>query len=242
MDFSQLAPAQLLPGVAARFAEAGPESVEPLARAMELRETSTIARRFETGRRCFVGRLSSEIVTYGWVSQCDESVGELERVYRMRPGEAYIWDCATLPGHRGEGLYGALLSHLTLTLDGEGVQRAWIGANLENQPSLRAFARVGFKPVVRVVYVRLLRLRCLWLLVQRSAPAGGRPKVPIVPQQTGFRTAVRDTGGVPPAGPRAPAELVDCARGMLTEPYEHAWRMLILGVRPRISAAPGTEP
>jgi GNAT superfamily N-acetyltransferase len=192
-------PATVGPRVAADFAESGRESSEPLARAMDLPESSVVALRFETGRRCFVGRLENEIVTYGWVSQCDESVGELERDYRMRPGDAYIWDCATLPGHRGQGLYGALLNHITRTLHDEGVPRAWIGANLENVPSLRAFARAGFQPVVRVAYARLLRLRCLWLLAQ----------------------------------PGAPAELVDCARGMLTAPYERAWRMLIVGVRPR---------
>jgi GNAT superfamily N-acetyltransferase len=198
-------PAKVSPHVAAHFAEAGRESIEPLARAMDLPEPSIVARRLETGRRCFVGRRESEIVTYGWLSQCDESVGELERDYRMRPGEAYIWDCATLPDHRGEGLYGALLSHIKHTLRGEGVQRAWIGANLENEPSLRAFARAGFQPVVQVAYARLLRLRCLWLRAQ----------------------------------PAAPAELVECARGMLTAPYERAWRVLIVGIRPRSSPPPG---
>jgi GNAT superfamily N-acetyltransferase len=99
-----------------------------------------------------VGWLGDEIVTYGWLSQRDERVGELERVYRVQPGNGYIWHCATLPTYRGQGLYSALLSHITLTLRDEGVQRAWIGANRENRPSLRAFAHVGFQPIVAVVY------------------------------------------------------------------------------------------
>jgi len=122
-----------------------------VASAAETRAQSDVARRFETGRRCFVGRLGEEIVTYGWLTIGDESVGELERNYHMQPGEAYIWDCATLPAHRGSGLYGALLSHIVQTLRAEGIRRAWIGANLDNEPSLRAFARAGFQPVVQVV-------------------------------------------------------------------------------------------
>jgi len=38
--------------------------------------------------------------------------------------------------------------------------------------------------------------------------------------------------------PAAPAALVDRARGMLTEPYERAWRALIVGVRPVESSPP----
>ena len=193
----------------ARFDEVGPDALAHLARAMDVRAPATesrgpsaVARRFDAGRRCFAGRLDDEIVTYGWLSQGHESVGELERDYHLQPGEAYIWDCATLPAHRGSGLYGALLSHIIQTLRAEGIQRAWIGANLENEPSLRAFARAGFQPVVKVAYARLLRLRCLRLLAQ----------------------------------PAAPAALVDRARGMLTEPYERAWRTLIVGVRPSDSA------
>src|SRR5712691_2498240 len=107
MDFRRVAPALVWPQATARFAEVRRDSLEPLARAMDVRDVSEVRRRFETGRRCFAGWLDNEIVTYGWLSQTDESVGELERVYQMQPGEAYIWNCATLPRHRGQGLYSA---------------------------------------------------------------------------------------------------------------------------------------
>jgi GNAT superfamily N-acetyltransferase len=169
MDFARVAPVSISPQVMARFAEVQRDSTAPLARAMDLRE-SEVVHRLETGRRCFVGWLGDEIVTYGWLSQRDERVGELERVYRVQPGNGYIWHCATLPTYRGQGLYNALLSHITLTLRDEGAQRAWIGANRENRPSLRAFAHVGFQPIVAVVYLRLLNLCCLGFFPAPAAP------------------------------------------------------------------------
>lgn len=158
-----------VPALPASFEETGPEAAAELARAMALGEASEVARRFANGRRCFVGRRDGVIVTYAWLSLQREAVGELEREYRLPPGEAYIWDCATLPAHRGGGLYGGLLCAVVATLAAEGQRRAWIGANLENEPSLRAFARAGFQPVVRVAYARLARLRCMRLWAQPGA-------------------------------------------------------------------------
>jgi ribosomal protein S18 acetylase RimI-like enzyme len=170
IDFGRTQPAAVVARVPVRFVEAGRESLEALAQAMELPEPTEARRRLETGRRCLAGWLDDRIVTYGWLSLGDEEVGELERTYRIQPGDAYIWHCATLPERRGQGLYGALLSHINATLQAEGVRRAWIGANLENEPSLRAFARAGFRPVMEVAYARLFGLCALWMSAQRGAP------------------------------------------------------------------------
>jgi hypothetical protein len=41
------------------------------------------------------------------------------------------------------------------TLGAEGCSRVWIGSDLANVPSVRAFAAVGFQPVVVLDYWRL---------------------------------------------------------------------------------------
>jgi len=154
LDLWRGAPARAEARISVRFAESSREDLSPLAQAMGLPESSEARRRLDTGRRCFVGWVDNSIVTYGWLTIGDEDVGELERTYRMRPGEAYIWDCATRPEWRGQGLYGALLGCINATLAREGVRRAWIGTNLENEASLKAFARSGFTPIVEVAYAR----------------------------------------------------------------------------------------
>src|SRR5262245_21382732 len=157
IDFGRGVPARAEARVPVRFGEVGRDALEPLSRALEQSDPIEVRRRFDSGRRCFVGWIDDAIATYGWLTAGDEEVGELERTYRMRPGDAYIWDCATLPARRGHGLYAALLSYINLTLVTEGIQRVWIGSNLENIASLRAFAHAGFVPILEVVYARLMR-------------------------------------------------------------------------------------
>ncbi len=154
----------------ATFSEAPPEAAAAIAGAMALEEPSEVRRRFAAGSRCFVAQVEGEIVAYGWVSQGMEQIGELERALRMQSDEAYIWDCATMPGFRRQGLYTALLGYIATVLRNEGMRRLWIGTSLQNRPSLRGMASAGFQPVITVVYFRLLRMRYAWVRGETAAP------------------------------------------------------------------------
>ena len=162
-------PPVTLAGVA--FGEAAPADAAEVAAAMGLSAPAEALERFGAGSRCFTARVAGEIACYGWVSWGSERIGELERVLRMRPDEAYIWDCATLEPYRRRGIYGALLRFMVATLRAEGANRLWIGASTRNEPSLRAFASAGFRPAVGVTFARLLSLRHLWV----SGAAGAAP-------------------------------------------------------------------
>ncbi|HEX5441184.1 MAG TPA: GNAT family N-acetyltransferase [Ktedonobacterales bacterium] len=155
--------APVTPGREAALREAQSADAEALARAMGLAEATEVRRRFDAGRRCFVALVDGAIATYGWVSHGVESIGELERSFRMAPDEAYIWDCATLPPYRGQHLYCALLSHIVTTLCRDGTRRIWIGASLDNTPSIRGFAAAGFQSVLTLTYLRLLGMRRVWM-------------------------------------------------------------------------------
>lgn len=152
------------------FGEVPPEAAESLAARMGPEQLPEVRRRFAAGRRCFVARIGDEIAAYGWVSQGVEHIGELERSLHMQPDEAYIWDCATLPAYRRKGHYTALLGHIAALLQGEGVRRLWIGTSLQNRPSLQGMAAAGFRPVIKVRFVRLLILSYMWVTGEATAP------------------------------------------------------------------------
>lgn len=147
-----------------------PDDAVPLAAAMGTSDPQVVRERLVSGRRCFAACIEGAIAAYGWVSQGAERIGELERTMRMQPGEAYIWDCATLPAWRGRGLYTALLRHIVATLRAERLRRLWIGASLDNTPSIRGFRAAGFRPAVRLVYLRVLGIRYNRLAGDATAP------------------------------------------------------------------------
>jgi ribosomal protein S18 acetylase RimI-like enzyme len=188
----------LSPPAAASFIEARREAAAALAAAMGM-DLDLVLERLSGGRRCFAAWVDGRIATYGWVSQGAERIGELERDFHLAPGEAYIWDCATLPAYRRQGLYVALLRHIAAVAHDEGLRRLWIGASLQNEPSLRGFRGAGFQPVARLAYMRLGQLRGLWLAGYASAPgeliAGLRrallaPKERVVLARGGWAVAV----------------------------------------------------
>lgn len=157
------------PGLDAAYGEATPADSAALARAMgrdQDMEIRTLLRR--DNRRCFVGWYDERIVTYCWLSLEQEYVGEMERELNLLQGEGYIWNCATLPHYRRQGLYTALLAFMLAQLAEDGYRRIWIGANLENVPSHRAFHSAGFLPAADFTYLRLWRL---YTFLTRPLPA-----------------------------------------------------------------------
>jgi ribosomal protein S18 acetylase RimI-like enzyme len=163
-------PDPINPGIPAVLREVSRDSADQLAQSMVLIEKKQVLQRLAAGR-CFTAWADGVIAAYCWVSTTQECIGELEHEIHLPPGEAYIWDCATLPRFRGKHLYGALLSHIISQLHCEGVQRIWIGASLDNRPSLRAFAHAGFQPVVNMGYMRLFNLACLVMMKSPAVPS-----------------------------------------------------------------------
>jgi ribosomal protein S18 acetylase RimI-like enzyme len=148
------------------FIEIKPSLPGSLVEALGPESQSEILRRLQSGRRCFAGCLDQSVVCWGWVSRGEEQIGEMKAQFRMKPSEAYIWDCVTLPDYRRQGLYSSLLGHMLKELQreawsksGYGANRVWIGSNLENRPSIRGFERAGFQPVIRVLFLNIFGIR-----------------------------------------------------------------------------------
>ena len=160
----------ITPAVDVTFRRIGLETVPALADVLGESAADEILNRFKSGRRCYTGWVDNQLAAYGWVSFDEEFIGELSLRVRLLPGEAYIWDCATLPIFRQQHLYTALLVYILRELYAEQFCRAWIGANLENIPSQRGIASAGFKPVADMVVARVLAMRLVWIQ--------GRPDIP----------------------------------------------------------------
>jgi GNAT superfamily N-acetyltransferase len=141
-------------------AEIPREFAEPVERAMG-EEGDRVASRMQRGCRCFGARIGTELVGFGWVSTAAEWIGELHLEIRPARGEAYIWNCVTLPGHRRKGVFGALLRAVKAQLKTDGLGRAWIGSL--SDPAESAFPKAGFVPVLRFHATPIGGLR--WLRV-----------------------------------------------------------------------------
>jgi ribosomal protein S18 acetylase RimI-like enzyme len=174
MDLNASWPA-IQPAIPATFDRIVVDSADALAATMSLAGTGEVRRRLESGRRCYITWVAGELVAYGWVSFDEEAIGGLDLRVRLLPGEAYIWDCATLPAFRRRGLYSALLTHMLSALCVEGLRRVWIGADFENWPSQVGIARAGFMALADIVASPVLpgqRRRRAWLQARPAIAEG----------------------------------------------------------------------
>jgi GNAT superfamily N-acetyltransferase len=125
-------------------------------------EGNRVASRMQRGCRCFGAWIGTDLVGFGWVSTAAEWIGELHLEIRPARGEAYIWNCVTLPGHRRKGVFSAVLRAITAQLKVDGLGRAWIGSL--SDPAESAFPKAGFVPVLRFDVTSPAGLRWLRIL------------------------------------------------------------------------------
>jgi GNAT superfamily N-acetyltransferase len=120
--------------------------------------------RLGRGCRAFAGFLKGEVVAFGWLSTREEWIGELGLEIRPPAGEAYVWNCFTVPEHRHHGYFRALLEQVVTVARDEGLRRLWIGAVDGGAES--AVTGIGFAPVLDFWAVTLGGFR--WINVRRS--------------------------------------------------------------------------
>ena len=116
--------------------------------------------------RCFVAIRGSGIVGYGWLSEQAEWIGEIRLEIVPAEGEAYLWNCVTLPAHRRTGIFTSLLISVASRLQAQGLSRLWIASAGGAEKGL---ATAGFAPILQLNQTRLLGLR--WLAVRNAAGA-----------------------------------------------------------------------
>lgn len=163
LNLDETTPA-VLPRVQAEFRRLVRDSVPALASSIDsvtLAESTT--KRLESGRQCYTAWVDGQLAAYGWVSINEEHIGELNLRIKLLAGEAYIWDCVTLPAYRENHLYSALLAYILEELRAQSYCRAWIGADLDNVASQKGMARAGFHHVADLGIQRVLARRQVWV-------------------------------------------------------------------------------
>lgn len=153
----------VLPRIHADFRRLTPDLASALAASTGSLTQAEITRRLESGRQCYAAWVEHHIAAYGWVSLEEEDIGELNLRIRLVPGEAYIWDCATLPAFREKLLYSALLVYMLGELRAQNLCTVWIGADRDNLASQKGMARAGFQHVADLVIERVLAMRQVWV-------------------------------------------------------------------------------
>ena len=162
LNLDQELPA-ISPRVQADFRRLTPELASALASAAPSLPLTEITKRLESGRQCYAAWVEGQVAAYGWVSFEHEDIGELNLRIELLKGEAYIWDCATLPAFREKLLYSMLLIYILGELRAQNLCRAWIGADLDNLASQKGMARAGFQHVADLVIERVRARRQVWV-------------------------------------------------------------------------------
>ena len=120
--------------------------------------------------RCYVASRGPGVLGYGWLSEQAEWIGEIRLEIAPAAGEAYLWNCVTLPAHRRTGIFTSLLIAVAGRLQAQGLSRLWIASAGGAE---RALANAGFARILKVGETRLLGLRRLTVL----PAAGAEPKL-----------------------------------------------------------------
>jgi ribosomal protein S18 acetylase RimI-like enzyme len=163
-------PPLITPRLHADFRRLTPDLAPALASSTGALPLTEITKRLESGRQCYAASVDGQVVAYGWVSLREEGIGELNLRIKLLPGEAYIWDCATLPAFREQGLYSALLIYILGELRLQGLCRAWIGADYDNVASQKGMRRAGFRHVADLAIERVLAMRQVWVMGLPGVP------------------------------------------------------------------------
>jgi GNAT superfamily N-acetyltransferase len=111
--------------------------------------------RFARGERCFGIWLDGRLVSTRWLATGTAHIGYLTREVALAPGEVYIYETYTEPGHRGRGISGVAGAIVSAALAAEGVRRIVGVLEPENEQGLRANKKAGYRIVGRIGHVKL---------------------------------------------------------------------------------------
>jgi GNAT superfamily N-acetyltransferase len=107
-----------------------------------------VATRLARGCRCFAAWRAEAITAYAWLTAGREWIGEVGLEINPGPGEAYIWNCVTLPPYRRQGVFSDLLAQVCEVAEGEGFRRLWIAGLTGTAES--ALPPLGFEQVLTI--------------------------------------------------------------------------------------------
>lgn len=105
-----------------------------------------VERRFAAGHRAYLAWREGWPAAWGWVATRSAEIGELGAAFDLPAGERYLWNFATLPAHRGKGIYPRLLDAI-VRAEADEAERFWIAYAPENHASGAGIRKAGFRAV-----------------------------------------------------------------------------------------------
>lgn len=96
----------------------------------------------------------STLLHASWVTTARAWTSEIRGYISPPVGDAYIYESFTRPETRGRGIYPFALFSICDELHRQRVDRAWIGVEADNAPSLRAIGKAGFEEAFQLSFRR----------------------------------------------------------------------------------------
>jgi len=116
--------------------------------------------RLENGDRCFVAKRGDRICGYSWVREHSYYFPEI--YYKVNGDQRSIWiyDELIFEEERGKRIQHQILSEIFKWGRKEGYKNVYVGILSDNDPSLKAHSRFGFKnPVKEINMLKVLGIK-----------------------------------------------------------------------------------
>lgn len=129
-----------------------------------------VAPRFAHGDEFFGWMVGGRVVSFGWVTCQDRTVGPFQLA--EVPERAFLYNFHTLEEYRGQGFYPALLLAVRHVLGRENLTEFVLDVNVRNSASVRGIEKAGFVPVAHVAFLTLFDRWCCFgsrTLMERSS-------------------------------------------------------------------------
>ena len=139
-----------------------PAAFEEYLRVHPLIPRAQLEERLARGDECYVARTDGRIAAVTWLSRDAHFFRSIGCRYELPAGEVYFYDSFTDPCLRGQGIAPALGVWVLERLRASGVTRAVLAIVPENVANRRARAKTGFRPFMRIDYVRVAGRRWHW--------------------------------------------------------------------------------
>jgi hypothetical protein len=116
--------------------------------------------RLNRGDECFGWTHEGKLVSLGWVTYSDRSVGPVKLL--DKPGRAFLYNFHTLEPFRGQNLYPDLIARMRSVLCSHGIADFVIDVSVDNRSSVRGIEKAGFSQIGEVSYVYLMGRWSVW--------------------------------------------------------------------------------
>ena len=125
-------------------------NVSLLARLVQITEAE-VQKRIHAGSIAYVAYIDQVPTGYGWVASKIGEVIEINIHFDLPPRNSYLWDFATLPDWRGEGIYPHLLQSI-VRQESQNFDRHWILYAPFNLASRAGIHKAGFQSLLNSTF------------------------------------------------------------------------------------------